>query len=54
MARLVELIETHATTGKGTEEDPVRRVFELWTKDGKPIAWHDEYTHKSGYDPIET
>lgn len=37
-ARLIEVIVVYGIKGQGTEKDPVRRVFEYWTKDGKKIA----------------
>jgi len=43
MTRIVELIETSRTTGKGTKEDPVRSVAQLWTKDGRLIAENDNW-----------
>jgi len=42
MARIIEVIETYERRGKGTNEDPVRRVLQLWSKDGKLI--HEEKT----------
>ena len=47
MARLVELIETKWSTGMGTDDDPIRFVKELWTKDGKCIVRYDPSIGKS-------
>lgn len=41
MARIVELIVTHRTTGRGTEDDYCRRIDQLWTKDGNLLAEYD-------------
>lgn len=35
VARLIEVIETYDRRGKGTEEDPIRRIKQHWSKDGK-------------------
>ena len=40
MARVIEVIETWERRGKGTEEDPVRKIYQLWSKEGKLI--HEE------------
>lgn len=40
MARIIEVIETYERRGLGTEKDPVRKVYQLWSKDGKLI--HEE------------
>ena len=34
MAKIIELIEVYESTGLGIENDPVRRLYQLWTKDG--------------------
>lgn len=36
--RLIDVIVVKGVKGQGTEKDPVRRVVEYWTKDGKKIA----------------
>lgn len=41
MARIVEFIETDEVRGKGTPESVMRRVRQLWTKDGSLIAEFD-------------
>ena len=37
-ARLIEVIETVSIRGSGNEDDPVRRVFQYWSIDGKLLA----------------
>lgn len=37
-AELVEVIRILVVIGKGTNEDPVRREVQYWTKDGKLIG----------------
>lgn len=34
MAKIVKLIETEITKGKGTKEDPYRLVVQYWTRKG--------------------
>lgn len=34
MAKVIEVIETYEKRGLGKEGDPVRQVYQLWTKDG--------------------
>lgn len=36
-AKVVQLIQTVAPMGSGTEDDPVRLVSQFWTLDGKPL-----------------
>ena len=43
MSRIIEVIETFESRGKGTIGDPYRRVYQLWTKDGKLIFERDRY-----------
>jgi len=44
MAHLIELILTTSTKGKGLEDNPVRTVTELWTKDGVLVASYDQWS----------
>ncbi len=37
MARMIEVIETWERRGLGTQESPVRKIHQLWSKDGKLI-----------------
>jgi len=39
--KIVELIQTFERRGIGKEDDPVRLVKQLWTKDGRLIAEND-------------
>ena len=41
MAKIIEVIETSEKRGKGTEKDVVRRVKQLYTKEGKLIFEDD-------------
>lgn len=46
-ARIIEVIETYELKGEGLEEgDPVRRVYQLWTKEGLLIFERDEWMEK--------
>jgi hypothetical protein len=35
------VITTNATMGKGVPNSPIRRIVEVWEKDGTKIAEHD-------------
>ena len=37
MARIIEVIETFERRGLGTDENPVRKIYQLWGKDSKLI-----------------
>lgn len=39
--KMVQLLATKATTGNGTEEDPVRTVHHLFTHEGVLVAVYD-------------
>lgn len=41
-ACVIEVIETASIRGSGDEDDPVRRVFQYWSTDGKLLAENDE------------
>jgi len=41
MAKVIQVIETSEKRGKGTKDDVVRMVYQLWTLDGKLIVEHD-------------
>jgi len=34
MTKLIEVIETYEKRGLGTDDNPVRKVYQLWSKDG--------------------
>lgn len=38
---IVEVIATRCTIGQGKQDDPVRTVFHLFTKDGAVLAVYD-------------
>jgi len=40
-ARIIEVIETWDRRGKGIDDDPVRRVYQLWSKEGKLL--HEDF-----------
>lgn len=42
--KVVELIRTEFNRGKGTADDPVRRVFGYYTLDGHLVAEFDIHT----------
>ena len=41
MTKIIEVIETYEKRGRGIDEDPVRRVYQLWTKEGVLIFEDD-------------
>lgn len=40
-AKVIQVIETQAVRGVGTEEDPVRTVIQYWDFDGNCLAEND-------------
>lgn len=44
IARVIQVIETRAMRGDGTNGDPCRIVRQYWDFDGKLLAEHDSYT----------
>lgn len=40
-AKVIQVIETQATRGAGTEDDPVRIVIQYWDFDGNHLAEND-------------
>lgn len=40
-AKVIQVIETKAVRGLGTEKDPVREVTQYWDLDGVWLADHD-------------
>lgn len=40
-ARVIQVIETKALRGEGTEEDLCRTVMQYWDFEGKLLAEHD-------------
>lgn len=41
MAKVIEVIETHEKRGTGQDGDPIREVYQIWTKEGKLIFESD-------------
>ena len=41
MAKVIQVIETEITRGKGIEGDPIRGVTQYWSLDGDLLAEHD-------------
>lgn len=47
-AKLIQVIVTDLDLrGKGTTEDPIRRVTQYWSTDGKLLAEDDRYSAKT-------
>lgn len=44
MAKIIELILTEERRGLGKEDDPVRLVTQLFTKEGELVAEKDGYS----------
>ncbi len=40
-ARVIQVIETEAMRGRGTNAEPVRRVKQYWTLEGEFLAEND-------------
>lgn len=53
-AKIVRLIRTAAPMGAGTENDPVRRVYQYWSLDGKLLFTEDDYLRSIASDSRET
>ena len=51
MAKIVEFIQTQELVGTGTEDNPHRRLHQLWSKDGHLIADYDPATDTARYEP---
>jgi hypothetical protein len=52
VASIVEYIETTELRGDGqTQATALRRVQQLWTKDGKLVAEYDPHTRQSKFNP---
>ena len=46
-AKLIQVIVTDLDLrGNGTTEDPIRRVIQYWSVDGKLLAENDQYQTK--------
>ncbi len=46
-ARVIQVIETYLEQrGKGTPEDPTRRIMQYWTLDGELLAEVDHYKER--------
>ena len=46
MAKIIELIETTEKRGKGIEGDPIRFVYQLFTKEGRLVFEDDTIKQK--------
>ena len=53
MAKIIEVIETYERRGRGTEEDVIRTVYQLWSKDGKLIYEEPDIWAKSQFNEQE-
>lgn len=40
-AKVIQVIETTALRGKGTQDDPCHTVIQYWSLDGKLLAEHN-------------
>lgn len=40
-ARVIKVIRTESIIGNGTEEDPVRQIYQYWDFKGNLLAKHD-------------
>ena len=47
--KVIEVIETKALKGKGTEENPVRYVYQYWDFGGNLLAERDYIDEENGY-----
>ena len=47
--RIIELIITDKNIWSWTEWDPLRRLVQLWTKDGKLVAEQDMSEYKGSF-----
>lgn len=43
MARVIEVIEAHECEGQGTSASPSRIVVKYYSRDGKLLAYHDDW-----------
>lgn len=41
MAKVIQVIETEVTRGKGVDDDPLRGVMQYWSLDGELLAESD-------------
>lgn len=41
MAKIIEVIETYERRGSGNPSDPIKNVYQLWTKNGQLIFEDD-------------
>lgn len=52
MARVIKLIEDKAhVRGKGTEDDPIRGIYQLFTLAGDLVLEYDPHTKESFFEP---
>lgn len=42
-AKVIQVIETKALKGLGTESDPVREIVQYWDLEGNPLASFDKH-----------
>ena len=48
MARIIELILTEEkTVGKGVDGDPIRKIVQLFNKDGQLVLEYDHHSEKA-------
>ena len=49
MAKLVKLICTTSTKWSGDEWDPVRKIYEFWSKDWRLVAEIDNFNNTGNF-----
>lgn len=52
LSKVVQLIETRSTIGKGNEQDPLRQIIEYFNFDGVRVAIQDPATWYKSEPPL--
>ncbi len=50
-AKLIEVIATEKMIGEGTEKSPLRKLTQIWSKNGELIASSEPLTESCAVDP---
>lgn len=50
-ARVIQVIETESARGRGTPDQPCRRVIEYWSLDGVKLAENDPLREEPTSEP---
>lgn len=48
-AKVIKVIETKSLIGSGTENDPVRTIYQYWNLKGQLLAKFDSFKDKLNY-----